>query len=416
MQSQETPMISIRRGSVAWTRQGRGRAPLAAVVLLIACAATPAAAAQQTTQPPAAPLTVARLKALKSTSNDPAGDSFIGQPQELRALVDAFVADNSLVSPMLLFMASNTALRQGQIEQAGFLLYAAQVRRAFDFDRYNVSARPDGNNAATYLGFLNQTTGMIVNPAIMREPARFGAVIARLESWEVVPSPDAYYPEFEDEAKGFKLPREQWAAKGREIKEDFLTKFGRRTAKLLADPDYAEGMRLMQDVNAGKVEMNAKTRGQMKAGLDKMAAVEARLFPGERRQTPTMSDLDLDDAPVPNTPAPPAAAAPPPLPPPLSQRELDDMPVRVGGNIPAPKKIKHVDPEFPAGSRGGVIAELLIDKQGKVADVRVLRGEVNLVEPFERAVRQWVYEPVLLNGRPVSALMPVSLSSQPPPR
>jgi hypothetical protein len=278
------------------------RALTYAVMLLIACGARSTVAASQTTttitKPAASPLTVARLKALKSTSNDPAGDSFIGQPEELRALVDAFVADNSLVSPTLLFMASNTAIRQGQVEQAGFLLYAAQIRRAFDFDRYNISPRPDGNNIATYLGFLSQLTGMTVNPAIIREPAKFAAAMARLEVWEVAPAKDAFYAEFEDEAKGFKLPREQWAAKGQEIKEDFLTKFGRPMAKLLADPDFAEGMRLVQDINMGKVEMNAKTRVQMKASIDKMAAVEARHFPGERRFTPAMPDLDFPDEPA----------------------------------------------------------------------------------------------------------------------
>jgi hypothetical protein len=409
-------MMSIRCWPFGRTWQGQHRALLAAVVVLIAGGARPGLAAHQTTQPTVAPLTLARLKALKSTSNDPAGDSFIGQPQELRALVDAFVSDNSLVSPTLLFMASNTAIRQGQVEQAAFLLYAAQVRRAFDFDRYNISSRPDGNNIATYLGFLSQMTGMSVNPAIMREPARFAAVIARMEAWEVAPSPDAFYPEFEDEAKGFKLPRERWAAAGREIKEDFLKTFGRPMAKLLADPAFAAGIRLVQDVNAGKVEMNAKTRAQVKATIGKMAAVEARLFPGERRFTPAMPDLYLV---VPGGAAadPPARpAAPAPVAEPLPPRDTDDMPVRIPGNEPQPKKIKHVDPEYPPDRPGGVIAEITIDRQGKVSDVQVLRGDPYLVAHFERAVRQWLYEPVVINGRAVSVLVTVSLSNSAAPR
>jgi hypothetical protein len=409
-------MISIRRSPFARTRHGQQRALLAAVVLLIAGVARPTPAAHQAARPTVAPLTVARLKALKSTSNDPAGDSFIGQSQELRALVDAFVADNALVSPTLLFMASNTAIRQGQVEQAGFLLYAAQVRRAFDFDRYNISSRPDGNNLVTYLGFLSQLTGMSVNPAIMREPAKFAAVIARLEAWEVAPSPNAFYPEFEDEAKGFKLPREQWAAAGREIKEDFLKTFGRPMAKLLADPAFAEGMRLVQDITAGKIEMNAKTRAHVKATLDNMAAVEARLFPGERRFTPAMPDIDIDVPDVAAADPPPPPVAPAPSAEPLPPRETDDMPVRVPGNEPQPKKIKHVDPEYPLDRPGGVIAELTIDRQGKVSDVRVLRGDPYLVAYFERAVRQWVYEPVVVNGRAVSVLVTVSLSNSPPAR
>jgi TonB family protein len=327
---------------------------MAVAAMMMACMAAPTGQA--------APLTVARLEALKSTSNDPAGDSFIGQPQELRALVDAFVADNSLVSPMLLYMASNTAIRQGQVEQAAFLLYAAQIRRAFDFDRYNISTRADGNNAATYLGFLNQTTGMSVNPAIMRDPARFAAVIARLEKWNVVPSADAYYPEFE-EAKGFKLPRDQWAAKGAEIKEDFLTKFGRPTAKTLR----------------------------------------------EKGRLPEMKDVEKDYKSVILVPPPaPAPSKPPALSP-------EDMPVRVGGDVPEPKKIKHVDPQFPPGSSGAVIYQITVDKRGKVAEVEVLRGYPGLEEAGERALRQWEYEPVLVKGKPVSVLLTVSLRTPLPP-
>jgi hypothetical protein len=373
------------------------------VVLLFAWAAPAMAAAQQAAPPSTSPLTIARLKALTSTSNDPAGDSFVGQPRELRALVDAFVADTSLVSPMMLFMASNTAMRLGQVEQAGFLFYAAQIRMAFDFDRFEISPRPDGNNAATYLAFLNETTGMSVNPALMREPKQFAAVIGRLETWEVVPAAGAHYPEFA-EAKGFKLPRQGWAARGREIRDDFLARFGRRMAQLLADPQYAAALRFVQDVNAGRIEDNDATRAQMQANREKMAAAEARMFPDETRQTPRTPANDPRAAET--TPASPAPA-------PSPRSDAGDLPLRVGAGVPAPKKVTHVEPEFPPGSRGGVIAELTIDRQGKVTEVRVLRGEADVAGAVERAVRQWVYEPVVVDGRAVSVLLPVSLS---PPR
>ncbi len=354
------------------------------------------AAAQQATPPSTAPLTIARLKALKATSNDPAGDSFVGQPQELRALVDAFVADASLVGPMTLFMASNTAMRLGQIEEAGFLFYAAQIRMAFDFDRYEISPRPDGNNAATYLAFLKETTGMSVNPALMREPKQFAAVIARLETWDVVPAAGAHYPEFE-EAKGFKLPREQWAARGREIREDFLARFGRRMMQLLADPQYAAALRFVQDVNAGKIEENAQTRAQMQASRATMTAAEARLFPDETQQTPGGPANDARAAET--TVASPATGP--------------DVPVRVGRGVPEPKKVKHVEPEYPPGSRGSMIVELTIDRQGRVTALNVLSGEASILEAVDRAVRQWEYEPVVVDGRAVSVLLTVPFS---PPR
>ena len=399
----------IRRGR---NRPGRTRGVQRLGVVLLLAWVAPAIAAAQTAAPPSPSLlTVARLKALKATSNDPAGDSFVGQPQDLRALVDAFVADASLASPMLLFMASNTAMRLGQIEQAGFLYYAAQIRMAFDFDRYEISPRPDGNNAATYLAFLKETTGMSVNPAVMREPKQFAAVIARLERWEVVPAAGTYYPGFE-EAKGFKLPRDGWAARGRKIREDFLAKFGRRMMQLLADPHYVAALRYVQDVNAGKIDENDKTRALMQAHRETMAAAEARLFPDETRQTPDTSADEASAAgpgatsPAPASTSPPAAASGP-------AREPRDVPMRVGRGVPTPKKVKHVDPAYPPGSRGALIVELTIDRQGKVAALNVLSGDAGSLGAVERAVRQWEYEPVVVDGRAVSVLLPISFS---PPR
>jgi TonB family protein len=367
-----------------------------------------------TAQSPSKParLTIAQLKALQATSNDPAGDSLVGPSEELRGIVDALVADTSVAGPMLLFFASNTALRQGQVEQAAFLFYAAQIRAAFDFDRYNVSSKPDGSNAATYLGFLKQTIGMSVNPAIMREPAQFAAVMTRLEQWEVVPAADAYYPEYERTPR-IKLPRARWAARGRDIKEDFLTKFGRRTVRLLADPEYLEALRFIQDLNHGKVELSDANRTRMNASLATMAAAEARVFPEEAAAAGTIPDADAADAMPADPPqAPPVqppttAAAPPPAP---VVAQAEDLPVRVGAEVPEPKRLTHVEPVFPAGSRGGVIVELQINPQGRVVEVHVLRGAPAEVDAVERAVRQWTYEPTRVNGRPVSVLLPVSLS------
>jgi hypothetical protein len=282
---------------------------------------------------------------------------------------------------------------------------------AFDFDRYEISPRPDGNNAATYLAFLKETTGMSVNPAVMREPKQFAAVIARLERWEVVPAAGAYYPEFE-EAKGFKLPREGWAARGREIREDFLAKFGRRMVQLLADPQYVAALRYVQDVNAGKIDENDKTRALMETHRETMAAAEARLFPDETRQAPGAA-ADGASAAVPSAASPAPASTSRPADASGPAPEPGDVPMRVGRGVPTPKKVKHVDPEYPPGSRGALVVELTIDRQGKVAALNVLSGDAGSLEAIERAVRQWVYEPVVVDGRAVSVLLPVSFS---PPR
>ena len=43
----------------------------------------------------------------------------------------------------------------------------------------------------------------------------------------------------------------------------------------------------------------------------------------------------------------------------------------------------------------------IIDKEGKVAELQVVSGHPLLVQSARDAVRQWRYEPTLLNGEPV---------------
>jgi len=90
-------------------------------------------------------------------------------------------------------------------------------------------------------------------------------------------------------------------------------------------------------------------------------------------------------------------------------------PVRVGGQIEAPRKLRHVDPEYPdlarrAGVQAVVILEATIDTGGRVTDVQVLRGHPVLDEAALRAVREWAYVPTLLNGVPVPVVMTVTVN------
>jgi protein TonB len=89
--------------------------------------------------------------------------------------------------------------------------------------------------------------------------------------------------------------------------------------------------------------------------------------------------------------------------------------VRVGGQIKEPKKLKHVNPEYPdiakqARVQGVVILECTISPQGKVTNVTVLRGIPLLDAAAVEAVKQWVYTPTLLNGVPVPVIMTVTVN------
>jgi protein TonB len=60
--------------------------------------------------------------------------------------------------------------------------------------------------------------------------------------------------------------------------------------------------------------------------------------------------------------------------------------------------------------QGVVILECTISPQGKVTDVKVLRGIPLLNESAVQAVQQWVYTPTLLNGVPVPVIMTVTVN------
>jgi periplasmic protein TonB len=90
-------------------------------------------------------------------------------------------------------------------------------------------------------------------------------------------------------------------------------------------------------------------------------------------------------------------------------------PVRVGGKISEPKKLKNVAPVYPevakqARVQGTVVLEATIDPSGRVDNLRVLRGIPLLNDAALDAVRKWVYSPTLLNGSPVPVIMTVTVN------
>jgi len=100
--------------------------------------------------------------------------------------------------------------------------------------------------------------------------------------------------------------------------------------------------------------------------------------------------------------------APPPPPPP------PQAPVRVGGAIKQPTKLKNVPPVYPpiaqsARVQGVVIIEAVIGPNGKVQDARVLRSIPLLDQAALDAVKQWEFSPTLLNNVPVPVIMTVTV-------
>jgi protein TonB len=99
-----------------------------------------------------------------------------------------------------------------------------------------------------------------------------------------------------------------------------------------------------------------------------------------------------------------ARSAPPPV----------DSPLRIGGSVGAPLKIKHVDPQYPAvaraaGVQGRVILEIVVNELGDVTKATVLRSVPMLDQAALDAVVQWKYRPTQFNGQPVSLVMTVTV-------
>jgi TonB family protein len=93
-----------------------------------------------------------------------------------------------------------------------------------------------------------------------------------------------------------------------------------------------------------------------------------------------------------------------------------NQPVRIGGNVRAPTKVRDVRPVYPAAMReagltGDVPIEAIIGRDGTVSSVRVLSAQVHpdFAIAAVDAVRQWRFSPTLLNGVPVEVVMRVSV-------
>lgn len=79
--------------------------------------------------------------------------------------------------------------------------------------------------------------------------------------------------------------------------------------------------------------------------------------------------------------------------------------VRVDAREQMQRVVHSVRPPYPevakqAGIEGPVRLDVLIDRDGNVEEVRVISGHRVLAEAAVAAVRQWRYQPLLLDGRP----------------
>jgi len=111
-----------------------------------------------------------------------------------------------------------------------------------------------------------------------------------------------------------------------------------------------------------------------------------------------------------------ARAVLPPDPPVSTEQRAPQIDrIRRGGEVQQANLVHQVKPSYPHMAiimrvQGAVILEAIIDREGRVRDLRVLSGHPLLVRPACEAVQQWRYRPTLLNGQPVEVLTQVTVN------
>ena len=110
-------------------------------------------------------------------------------------------------------------------------------------------------------------------------------------------------------------------------------------------------------------------------------------------------------APPPPAPAPAAAAVP----------QTAPQPLRVTSSLQAAKLVRKVSPVYPQVAIAGHVQGLVkftavISKEGTIANLQMMGGPSVFAKPAMDAVRQWVYQPTLLNGAPVEVVTEIDVN------
>ncbi len=100
---------------------------------------------------------------------------------------------------------------------------------------------------------------------------------------------------------------------------------------------------------------------------------------------------------------------------PTPETSVPSVPVEIGENVTPPRRIVTSMPAYPnaawsEGVKGDVLVRAVIDEQGAVRDVKVLKGlPYGMTEAAVAAIRQWKFEPATRKGMPVAVYRNLSV-------
>jgi len=94
-----------------------------------------------------------------------------------------------------------------------------------------------------------------------------------------------------------------------------------------------------------------------------------------------------------------------------------NIPLAVGGRVKQPVLVKDVLPQYPplarqAHTQGDVAVQIIVDRAGNVVDAKAISGPTVLRQAAVDAVREWKYNPTMLDGQAISVQMLVTLRFQ----
>jgi TonB family protein len=100
---------------------------------------------------------------------------------------------------------------------------------------------------------------------------------------------------------------------------------------------------------------------------------------------------------------------------PVKASESDIAPLRVGGNMQSTKLVSQPRPIYPPDAKaariqGVVKLSAIIAADGTIKNLEVLSGHPLLVPAALESVKQWVYQPTLLNGNPVEVQTQIDIN------
>jgi len=113
------------------------------------------------------------------------------------------------------------------------------------------------------------------------------------------------------------------------------------------------------------------------------------------------------------------AAPPPPVarPKPPAEAPVPEPPkqIEVGGRVQSAKLISQLKPSYPdlarrAGVQGVVRFTAVIGLDGRIRNLQLVSGHPLLVQAAGDSVKQWVYQPTELNGRPVEVITQIDVN------